>query len=324
MKYRSISATDLKVAAICLGGGSFCLEDGQAHSFELMNTYFEQGGNFIDTANVYGKWLKAETNISEIVMGEWMHQRKNRHELIIASKGGHPDLATMSVSRLSREEVLKDLEESLKALKTDYIDLYWLHRDDENLPVATIMTYLNDLVKDGKIRYFGCSNWKVSRIKQAMEYCQKNHVGTFVGNQMRWSLAVPNAYAQDDQTLVSMDEECYEYHMETMLTAIPYASQANGFFEKLKDVDQVPLSDGIKRTYYNETNVSALKMVEKVAKELSLSITEVILGYLISQPFTTIPIIGSSSKEQLSKSLKAGDLALSKEVIELLNKKSNK
>lgn len=317
MRKITIPGTDLNSSAICLGGGSFCIENNKAFSFDLMNTYFELGGNIIDTANIYGKWLSSAANISEIVMGQWMQEKNNRHELIIATKGGHPDLGTMHISRLSKKEVTQDLEESLKALKTDYIDIYWLHRDDEKLPVSTIMEYLNRFVKEGKIRYFGCSNWKVSRIKEAMHFAAENNFKSFIGNQMMWSLAVPNEDAIQDKTMVLMDTEGYYYHKETMLTAIPYSSQANGFFEKLREHPQKPLGQGINDRYYNKQNIESFVKVQNVAELLSKSISEIVLGYMLSQPFTTIPIIGCSSVGQLKESLKAGDLVLPKDIMDL-------
>jgi aryl-alcohol dehydrogenase-like predicted oxidoreductase len=320
MKYKNIPGTVLNSSTICLGGGSFCVENAKEYSFNLMDTYFDQGGNFIDTANIYGKWLKDNSNLSEIVMGEWMHERKNRNKLIIASKGGHPNLKTMNISRLSRSEVLQDLEESLNSLQTDYIDLYWLHRDDENLPVPTIIDYLNDFVKAGKIRYFGCSNWKVERIKEALDYSKKYSLRSFVGNQMMWSLAKPNEDAFGDKSMVFMEDNCFKFHKETMLAAIPYSSQANGFFEKINTKKQIPLSNSVKLMYYNQRNMKRFDNILKVADYLSKSISETVLGYLISQPFTTIPIIGCSSSDQLKQSLKAGDLILEKDIVELLEK----
>lgn len=320
MRYRNIPNTDINVSSICMGGGPFCVENAMNKSYQLLDTYCQLGGNFIDTANIYGKWLSKGTNLSEIIIGQWMREKKNRDKMIIATKGGHPALATMNKSRLSKDEVAEDLNESLKALQTDYTDLYWLHRDDETIPVETIINYLNEFVKQGKIRFFGCSNWKVYRIKEAMEYAQKNNLMGFIGNEMMWSLAEPNMNNIADKTLVAMDESCYKFHKETGLCAIPYSSQANGFFNKLEKEESTALTDSIKNVYYNEKNVKRFERIKKLSQETSKSITEIVLGYLIAQPFTTIPIVGSRTVEQLVESMKAGDVVLDESIVRYLAK----
>ena len=318
MLYRMIEGTDLKPSAICMGGGSFCIENGEEHSNNLLDTYAELGGNFIDTANVYGKWLSIGKSISEINIGKWMKERGNRSKLIIGTKGAHPDLKNTHIPRLSKNDVSADLDESLISLQTDYIDLYWLHRDDEKVPVGEILEYLNEFVRMGKIRYFGCSNWKPYRICEAIQYAKQNGLCCFAANQMLWNLAKINEDPFDDKTMVFMNEDCYKLHKETQLAAIPYTSQANGFFEKLDKQNDIPLKRELKRVFYNEENLKRLERIKLIAFELSKSITEIVLGYLISQPFTTIPVIGCSNVEQLECSLKAGDLILKEDMVNYL------
>jgi aryl-alcohol dehydrogenase-like predicted oxidoreductase len=318
MRYTNIPGTSLKPAVICLGGVQFIEEREIENSFKLLNLYCELGGNFLDTANIYGKWLLDGVNSSERIIGKWLKIRKNRNRLIVATKGGHPDLTTMNQSRLTKNEIESDLNESLKALQTDYIDLYWLHRDDEKIPVAVMIDYLNELMKAGKIRYFGCSNWKPERIREALNYAQSKQINGFVGNQVMWSLAVINENAFDDPTMVIMDEAGLKLHRQTELTALAYSSQANGFFNKLANQAQLPLSSGMMRIYETEETFKRLARVKKLAGELSKSITQIVLGYLISQPFTTIPIVGCHTVEQLQDSIQAGDLVLAPKWVEYL------
>jgi aryl-alcohol dehydrogenase-like predicted oxidoreductase len=310
MLYKNIAGTDLYPSAICMGGGVLSIENGMEYSTEMLDIYIDLGGNFIDTANIYGKWLSIGKNVSELYIGEWMKKRNNRHAVIIGTKGGHPNLDTGHISRLSKEEVTADLEESLLALQTDYIDFYWLHRDNESLPVEFILEYLNEFVKEGKIRYFGCSNWKAHRIQEAMELAKSKRIQGFAGNQMLWSIAVPNMDAFMDKTLVSMDKDGIELHKKYGLTAIPYSSQANGFFEKLEHQGIEKMNESVKAYYYNTENLKKFEKIKQLSKELSRSVTEIILGYLLSQPFPTIPIVGSRTIEQLEDSMKAGDFIL--------------
>lgn len=310
MRYCNIPGTDLKAAVLCMGGVPLIDETQLEKSFHLLDCYRELGGNFLDTANIYGKWLPAATNSSEIVIGKWLKDRGCRDRLILATKGGHPDLAAMHLPRLSRKDVAADLHESLKALQTDYIDLYWLHRDDEKTPVAVMLEYLNGFVASGKIRFFGCSNWKPRRIREAVAYARTNKIGGFVGNQVMWNLAVINDNAYDDPTMVTMDEDGLELHRETGLAVLAYSSQANGFFNKLALCGRAGLSREIRRIYDNTENLQRFARIESLSRELDKSITEIVLGYLLGQPFTTIPVVGCHTVAQLQDTMKAGDMVL--------------
>src|SRR5262249_41578104 len=154
-----------------------------------------------DTALVYGEWLPGGKGLGEKTVGKWLRSRHHRPKIIIGTKGAHPRLASMQTQRLSKAEILSDLEESLQNLQTDYIDFYWLHRDDPDRPVAEIITPLYEQVQLGKIRYFGCSNWRLERIKEAQQFASTQGLPGFVGNQLRWSLAVPNPLALTDSTM---------------------------------------------------------------------------------------------------------------------------
>ena len=160
MKYKKLPGSDLNVSCICAGGMAFCDLDNLQRCIQIFDKYVEMGGNVIDTANLYGKWLPAGTNISEIEIGNWMKKRNNRSKLVLGTKGGHPHMDTMDIARLNKSDVGDDLNESLAALQTDYVDIYWMHRDDENKPVEEIIDFLSYYKNQGKIRYFGVSNWK--------------------------------------------------------------------------------------------------------------------------------------------------------------------
>ena len=172
MEYKILNNTDLKVSSASLGTDVYGTVLNKAQSYELLDTYTDLGGNIIDTALVYANWIPGEKSLSEKLIGSWMEERKNRHEIIISTKGAHPEI--MTISRLSREEILGDIDKSLKHLKTDYIDIYWLHRDDKNLPVGPIMETLGEIVKSGKARYIGMSNWTYRRIDEANKYAREH------------------------------------------------------------------------------------------------------------------------------------------------------
>lgn len=318
MQYRPISGTEFNAAAIAFGGNTLSVLNGQDHANELLDLYAELGGNFIDTANIYGKWLEPASNYSEQYIGNWMKARRNRHQLVLATKGAHPAWTALTVPRLTRQDVLIDLHESLQALRTDYIDLYYLHRDDERQPVEEIMAYLNDLIKAGKIRAFGCSNWKPGRIQEAMQIAEQKGWHGFVANQMMWSLAVADPAAFPDPTMVAMDDPGYTLHRQSQLTAIAYSAQAGGYFDKLQQAGKSKISAEQRLLYDSPENDRRYTQACKLAYEMGCSLTEVVLGYLLAQPFPTFPIIGSRTPGQLRASMKAAERHWPAEIVERL------
>lgn len=306
MNYTNIPKTELRASTLCLGSTHIGSSIDRASSFELLDVYFEQGGNFIDTASVYANWLPGEKSISEKTIGQWLQSRKNRVEIVLATKGAHPELATMHISRLSPAEVVADLNDSLKNLQTEVIDLYWLHRDDAARPVEEIVETLNEQVRLGKIRYFGCSNWRTERIRAAQDYAAAHGFEGFMANQMMWSLAQADPVGIKDKTTVGMDEPMKQYHLETGLAAVAYSSQGNGLFQRMAQGTLGQMDAQARGTYRLEENQQRFERIKQVAAATGLGVTEIVLGYLQSQPFTTIPIVGCRTVAQLRDSLGTG------------------
>jgi aryl-alcohol dehydrogenase-like predicted oxidoreductase len=312
MKYKNIPQTELNPSVICLGAGPFGVDLSQEISFSLLDRFFAEGGNFIDTALVYGEWLPNGKGLSEKTVGNWLKTRGNRSKVIIGTKGAHPRLSTMLVGRLSREEINSDVDESLHNLQTDYIDLYWLHRDDATRPVAEILSALNGLVKAGKIRYFGCSNWQTERIREAQDYAASNGLQGFAGNQVMWSFARPNREAINDKTLVSMDPGLKGYHRASGLAAMAYNSQARGFFAKLDQVGGAleRLSPALRQTFGSPENLAKFARLKKLSEAQAQPVSALSLAYLIAQPFPAYPIAGCSTLDQLAENLQAANIEL--------------
>lgn len=318
MFYKKINGTDLNPSAICLGTAEMGSVISKDDAFQMMDAFFDRGGNILDTAHVYANWLPIEKSMSEKTIGLWMKERKNREKVIISTKGAHPELTTMNVPRLSREEILQDLEESLEFLQTDYIDIYWLHRDDENRPVGEILECLNEQVLNGKIRYFGCSNWKAKRIDEAKNYTEKHGLQSFAASQIMWSLAVPNKEAMGDPTIVYMSEEERAFYDHAQMTVFGFTSQARGFFSKMKKDDLSQVKDWVRSTYDNEENRRRYDRIQVLKKELSVSEMVIVIAYLTAHPIASIPIIGSQSLVQMLESLEAADLRLTPEMVRFL------
>jgi len=318
MRYTTIPGTALRTSTICMGTGPIGSAVDRQASFALLDAYVDHGGTFLDSASVYANWLPIERSISEKTIGQWLKLRGNRDRIVVGTKGGHPELSTMHISRLSHADIVHDLDASLANLQTDVIDLYWLHRDDPQRPVGVIVETLNDQVRAGKVRSLGCSNWQPARIRAAQEYAAQHGLQGFAASQAMWSLAVPDRAALGDHTLAIMDDEFLRYHVQTGLAAIPYSSQANGYFQKLA----LGAADAIKpaqaRVYGSTENQERFKHIQKLCADTGLSVSQIVLGYLQSQPFTAIPIVGCRTPAQLEDSLAAGDVRLTPEQVQYL------
>ena len=173
MKQIKIAHTDLILSPVGLGTVKAGISWDHEDAFRLFDFYLSKGGNIIDTAHVYSDWEPGEIARSERVVGDWIRSRRHRNDFILITKGGHPHLDTMQVSRLSKEEMTDDLDDSLKKLGTDYIDIYLYHRDDPTRSVEELIETMEEFRCSGKIRYYGCSNWTTQRMLEADAYCRE-------------------------------------------------------------------------------------------------------------------------------------------------------
>ena len=167
MKKIKFLNTELSVAPLCLGTVNYGSAMPEKEAIHQLSRYVELGGNFIDTAHIYGDWEPGMGPLSETAIGKWLKEFPERDRLVISTKGAHPRMQTMQIPRCSDAEIEEDLNSSLELLHTDYVDLYFLHRDDPRRPAGEIVEFLEKQVKAGKIRYYGCSNWKLSRDQPA-------------------------------------------------------------------------------------------------------------------------------------------------------------
>ncbi len=293
MNKKLIRNTDLSVSEIVLGSDYYGSTLDTKTAGKFMDMYFSQGGNTIDTARLYsgGK--------SEEIVGDFV--KTFRDKVIISTKCAHPPLENMAKSRLSKEEIESDVDSSLKALKTDYIDILWLHRDDVTLPVYPIADALISLVKKGKIRCFGASNWSGERMAMLNEYASTKQSSGFVGGQIQWSAA--KCRPGFDPTLIKMNDEEYAFYKESGLPVFAFSAQAKGFFEKY---DKNCLSEKTKDRYLSDINVKTYEKIKVLSEKTGYSISQIALSYLLRNPdIDAFPIINASNEDQLIDSLGA-------------------
>jgi aryl-alcohol dehydrogenase-like predicted oxidoreductase len=305
---------DMYVSVPGIGKNIFRLALGTAtlsppnidYAYPLLDEFVRLGGNTVETAHSYGD------GDCERVVGRWIKERKNREQIAIISKGGHPFDGR---SRLSSECIDADLEESLNRLQTDYIDLYLLHRDDTTRPVSDIVSYLNKHFKSGKIRAFGGSNWTTERIDQANAYAREAGLEPFRVSSPHFSLAVP---VREPWTgCLSVTKNDLEWYKRTKVQMLSWSSQARGFFtgrfspEQLDELCVLP-------AWFAQENFERLNRARELAKKKGVSANAIALAYVLSQSFTPLAAIGCRTIEELGDSFSAVTCDLSDEELHWL------
>lgn len=309
MRYADFCGRQASVLA--LGTMDFGGKIEESRAREFMDAYVEIGGNFIDTARIYGDFAAGVQGGSEQVIGRWMEDRRCRERIVLGTKGGHPDPKTMHTGRLSHAEVLDDMQRSLDNLRTGCVDIYWLHRDDPFRPVEDILETLTDLVERGMTRHVGVSNWTPARILMAQAASEQRGLVKLSANQPQFSLA--RQVVVEDDTLCQVDAETYAMHVKDHLPCQPFSSQAKGFLAKMDAEGEGVLTDKARRRYLCEENLAVLKRTQALSKETGLSVGAISLAWLTSQPFPTFPIAGVSKMEHIAALKEAGDAVLTAE-----------
>lgn len=326
MKYIKLKDTDMTLSNLCLGTANFGEKLTKDESFEILDAFVRHGGNFIDTANIYCRWVPGLENCGEKIIGEWLKSRGAYENVTIATKGAHYSFEDENrSSRVNETEIRKDLEDSLRTLGLDRIDFYWLHRDDLTKPVEEIIEILEKLKKEGKIRYYGLSNYGAERLKLAERYLKERGLNGPYAVSNQWSLATVNSgkNVNQDPTLVQFSEEEYEWHRETGVPVIPFSSTAFGFFEKLKKAgvrvvngeliskgNAQSISAPIRAAYWNDHNLKTYEKLLKIQEETGYSLQGLSAAFFLSQPFQVIPVGSARNPEQLSGFLEASEIEL--------------
>ncbi len=291
-----LPGTPLAVSPLCLGGVPFGNTIDEAASFALLDRFVALGGNFLDTARIYSDWIPGEKSRSERILGDWLQARGHRDRLVLATKGAHPFIASLDTPRTSAAELRDDLEHSLRLLRTDVIDLYWLHRDDSARPASHFIDVLNAFLRAGKIRAFGASNWTAARLREANDHAARTGQQRFVASQPMWCLGALASRPPPFTGFVKFDTDLFRFHRDTGLAVIPYTSQAEGFYSKFARG-----AAGLEsHLFHVPANLAAGKIVIELAAAKHVTPSAIVLAYLWSQrPFPVLPIIGSRTIAQL-------------------------
>ena len=316
MEFRNVGRTGLKVSALCLGSMQFGWTADEATAFQVLSAAWEAGINFIDTADIYSRWVQGNPGgVAETIIGKWMKQAQiPRGQVIIATKvhgkmgDGPNDLG------LSRLHILQAVEASLRRLQVDYIDLYQSHDFDPAVPIDETLRAFDDLVRQGKVRYVACSNYPAWRLMQALWTSDARGWASYVCLQPHYNMVHRGEFERE------LMDVCRTYG----LGVIPYSPLAGGFLTGKYHRDHTDA--GSRRNssrYFTERNWGILEKIEQVGAELGgKSVSQVSLAWMLANPVITAPIVGPRSVEQLQDNLGAVDIKLPAEMVEKLNEVS--
>lgn len=300
MKRITLGSTGLQVSPMSLGTAGFGLPPVEEKAaFEQMDRYLALGGNFIDTAHSYNDWVPGETCRSEKLIGRYLKARGSRDRIVLSTKGAHPTRDVPPVPRLDPGSILSDLRGSLDNLGTDYVDLYFLHRDDPGIPVGELVDLLEEQRVAGLIGHYGFSNWQLERAQAALDYARLRGVPGFEVNQIQWSLARVNVHNVKDKTMVAMSADYHAFHQRSGLALMAYTSLAKGYLSKRLRGDS--RAQELDRLYRNPHNEALLSLIRDYCGRRRCEPGELAVRWFQAQPFAAVPIVSFSSLAQLEE-----------------------
>jgi len=300
--------TELDVFGLCLGGNVFGWSADEGASFEVLDAYAAAGGNFVDTADTYSAWVAGHVGgESEAVLGRWMKARGNRDAIVLATKvAKKPDRRGLSAANIRTAA-----EESLARLGTDYIDLYYAHEDDPNVPIEETLGAFDALVREGKVRYIAASNFSAPRLAESLAVSEREGLARYVALQNHYNLVERTDY---ESTLAPLLER-------EGLAGLPYFGLARGFlagkYRPGAEVDSVR-AGGV-TAYRNERGYKVIEALDQIAAAHGATVAAVSLAWLAAQPTIAAPIASARTVQQLAELLPFTELRLSADELAALD-----
>lgn len=315
MQFRVLGRSGLRVAPLCLGGNVFGWTADEAASYAVLDALVASGLNFIDTADVYSRWAPGHRGgESETVIGNWLKRSGKRREVVIATKVGMemaPDRKGLSAAHIARS-----VEESLRRLQTDYIDLYFSHCDDSSVPFEETLGAYQKLIDQGKVRAIGASNYTAARLSEALEVSRKKGLPRYEALQPHYNL-----YARSDYES-ALEPLCLERH----IGVISYSALASGFlsgkYRTPADASKSARGAGVVAKFLNERGLRILAALDDVGRRYGTSPATIALAWQIARPSITAPIASATTVAQLDQLVAALQLKLTPADIEQLNTSS--
>jgi len=315
MDYRKLGRTGLKVSSLCMGTMQFGWSVNEADTHRILSATLGAGINFIDTADIYSKWVDGNPGgVSETYIGNWM--KKNnipRDQIVLATKVRGEMGKGPNDQGLSRAHIVNAVEASLRRLQTDYIDLYQSHWTDDDTPIEETLRAFDDLVKQGKVRYVGASNYAAWELMQSLWTSDKYNLARYDSLQPHYNLIYRDEFERELRAV------CAAYE----IAVIPYSPLAGGFltgkYRKNEPLPQSKRAEGRKRAM-TDKNFVLVDEMEVIALRHKATISQVALAWMLADPVITSPIIGATSVEQLNENLGSLKVKLAGDEMALLNK----
>lgn len=315
MDYRRLGRTGLKVSTICLGTMQFGWTADEPLSHTIMSRAVELGYNFLDTADVYSRWAEGNPGgVSEQYIGNWLFRSDVRREQVVLATKVRGKMGTgPNDEGLSRGHIMSAVEASLRRLRTDYIDLYQVHWPDDETPLDETLRALDDLIRSGKVRYVGCSNYPAWLLAKALWVSDVNNLARYDSLQPHYSLVHRDEFERELQPLC----------LDQGIGVIPYSPLAGGFltgkYRRDTDLPESARAQGVQRRYMNETGFAAVDKLEEIGRAHGATIAQTAIAWVLANPAVTSAIIGANSIEQLEDTTKGAEVALSAEDKEALD-----
>ncbi len=316
MKYVKLGNTGIKISQVVLGSTNMGWRIDEKQSHKVLDKAVELGVNAFDTANIYGKWGEGGyPGRSEEIIGNWIKERENREDIVLATKLYGDMSENVNDRGLSRKHIHKALKGSLKRLQTDYVDIYFTHTFDAETPVEETMRTFTALIEQGKIHYAGASNQPAWRVMEALWVSDKCGLERYEVLQPVYNLAKRHTYEQDTVPIV----EKYK------LGVTSYSPLGTGFltgrYGKTK-LPETPRVEGVKRRYFKDRNFLILKTLKKIAHEKEATMAQIAISWVVHQESVTAPILGANSIKQLEENVQALEIKLTKDDLKHLDEAS--
>jgi len=316
MSKRELGRSGIQVPTLTFGGNVFGWTVDQSTSFSILDALLEHNLNFIDTADVYSSWVEGNKGgESETIIGNWLKKTGKRDQIILATKVGK-SMGEGKVG-LSPRYIKEAVEASLTRLQTDYIDLYQSHDDDADTPLAETMAAFDALIKEGKVRAVGASNYSAPRLIEALKVSKDNHLARYETLQPLYNLCDRKVYEEDLEKVVS----------DHGLGVINFYALASGFltgkYRTKADASKSQRGSKVVDTYLNERGLKILASLDQVAQKHNAKPGQIALAWQIARPSVTAPIVSVTSLQQLDELAKAADLTLDDADIRALNEASS-
>jgi aryl-alcohol dehydrogenase-like predicted oxidoreductase len=285
-----LSNTDLTIYPLCLGGNVFGYSADKESSEAVLSFYADNGGNFIDTADMYSQWAPGHIGgESETIIGNWMKKRGNRSQMVVATKVSKLDTRP----GLKAENIVAACDDSLRRLQTDYIDLYYAHQDDPNTPIEETLSTFDSLIKSGKVRYIAASNFTAARLQESLDISKKLGLASYVACQDQYNL---------------MDRDFEKTLRDTVdkngLSEIPFYGLARGFLSgKYRPGVKVESirATGVSNSYANERGWAMLEKLDQIAQGRQTTVSAIALAWLRQQKTVSAPIASATKLEQIKE-----------------------